>query len=107
MELTPRIVLYYQTATGGAPCLQWLEGLRDARGRAAIRIRINRLMNGNFLNCKSLGGGLFELKISVGPGYRVYFGEDGDTVVLLKGGDKNTQPQDIAKARQYWSEYNA
>lgn len=61
---------------------------------------------GNLGDCKSIGDGVFELRISFGPGYRVYFGQDGPkVVVLLCGGDKRSQKRDIAKAKLLWMEY--
>ena len=63
---------------------------------------------GNLGNIRSLGDGVSELKVDFGPGYRVYFGEDGPrVVVLLIGGDKGSQQRDIAKAKDYWRDYNA
>ena len=74
--------------------------------RAVIRARINRLELGNFGDCKSVGTGVLELRVSFGPGYRVYFGRDGNTlVVLLCGGDKGSQAKDILKAKLLWKEY--
>lgn len=73
---------------------------------AVIRARINRLELGNFGDCKSVGAGVLELRVSFGPGYRVYFGRDGNTVVvLLYGGDKGSQTRDILKAKLFWKEY--
>jgi putative addiction module killer protein len=54
-----------------------------------------------------VGDGVHELKIDFGPGYRVYFAADGDSIILLYGGDKSTQVRDIVKAKEYWSDYNA
>jgi putative addiction module killer protein len=54
-----------------------------------------------------VGDGVFELRIDTGPGYRVYFGIDADQIILLTGGDKNTQDSDIQRAKQYWEDYNA
>jgi putative addiction module killer protein len=65
------------------------------------------VQGGDFANCRSIGGGVHELKISFGPGYRVYFGVEGEFVVLLNGGDKASQRRDIAKAKEYWTDYNA
>jgi putative addiction module killer protein len=71
-----------------------------------VRARLNRIRLGNFGDCKSVGGGVVELRIDFGPGYRVYFGRDGRlVVVLLCGGDKRTQARDILRAREYWKEY--
>jgi putative addiction module killer protein len=107
MEPTPREIVEYVDANGGNPFRKWLSDLRDAKGRGVIRTRINRLAAGNFGDCGPIGGGAHELVIDFGPGYRVYFGEDGAKVVLLCGGDKSTQTADIVKAKKRWSDYNA
>jgi putative addiction module killer protein len=78
---------------------QWLVNLNDERARAKINIRIARMASGNFGDCKSLGKGLFELRIDYGPGYRLYFARIGQTVVLLLcGGDQRRQSADIRQA---------
>jgi len=78
----------------------WLGSLRDRKGQTIIAARIERIAAGNMGDCKALGGGLSELRISFGPGYRVYFTiEDGRVVILLGGGDKSSQSRDIAAAR--------
>ena len=77
----------------------WLRGLRDIQGRARINARINRLLDGNPGQHRVLTDGVVELKIDVGPGYRVYYVQQGSVViVLLCGGDKDSQQEDIAKA---------
>ncbi|MBI2298865.1 MAG: type II toxin-antitoxin system RelE/ParE family toxin [Armatimonadetes bacterium] len=77
----------------------WLRGLRDREARARINARIRRLALGNPGDAKPLGEGVSELRVDHGPGYRVYFVQRGPTVVvLLAGGDKRTQEQDIATA---------
>jgi putative addiction module killer protein len=79
---------------------EWLSALRDAKAKARIAIRIERLKSGNPGDCKSVGGGVHELRIDYGPGYRVYFTRRGNTiVVLLCGGDKSTQARDIDRAQ--------
>jgi putative addiction module killer protein len=96
----------YETPSGACPFESWLENLRDARGRARIRVRLDRIERGNLGDSKSIGGGVHELRIDSGPGYRVYFAEDGPVVVLLLiGGDKSTQTKDIETARKYWKQY--
>ena len=79
---------------------EWFEGLRDLTAQMRIGIRIRRVSLGNFGDAKSVGDGLFELRIQYGPGYRVYYARQGDTVViLLAGGDKSTQRRDIERAK--------
>jgi len=78
---------------------KWLDGLRDIRARARILVRIERLVAGNPGNVKPVGGGVSELWIDYGPGYRVYFTQHGqEVVILLAGGDKRTQAKDIKAA---------
>jgi len=80
---------------------QWLDGLRDLRARARIQVRIERLAAGNAGDVKAVGEGVSELRIDYGPGYRVYFTKHGRTVViLLAGGDKRTQANDIRMAQR-------
>ena len=99
-------LLEYLTEDEKNPFRKWLEGLRDRQARAKIRVRLNRIRLGNFGDSKSVGSGVNELRISYGPGYRVYFGRKGNTVViLLLGGDKKTQSDDIALAKRYWDDY--
>ena len=107
MEAKPRTLRWYRTVEDTEPCSDWLRKLRDTKGRAAIRVALDRLESGNFSNCKSVGGGVHELRINFGPGYRVYFGEDGDSVILLFGGDKHTQSPDILRSKEFWKDYNA
>lgn len=86
----------------------WLDGLRDRKALIAIDRRLNRLASGNFGDHKSVGGGVSELRIDVGAGYRAYFARSGDAlIVLLCGGDKSTQRADIAKAHELWSSWKS
>ena len=78
---------------------KWLDGLEDRAGRARVLVRIDRLIGGNPGQHRQLAGGVSELKIDVGPGYRVYYALRGSTLLLLlAGGDKSTQQKDIAAA---------
>ncbi|WP_267354223.1 MULTISPECIES: type II toxin-antitoxin system RelE/ParE family toxin [unclassified Methylobacterium] len=81
---------------------QWIEGLRDRVGRARILRRIVRFQEGNPGTVAPVGGGVSEMKIDSGPGYRIYFvqRDDGTIVILLCGGDKGSQSRDIARARE-------
>ena len=85
---------------------EWVKGLGDAVGRIAILRRIDRVEDGNFGDRRFVGDGVWELRIHYGPGYRVYYGEDGPVVVLLLcGGVKRTQWQDILRAQKLWAEH--
>ncbi len=88
------------------PFSDWLASLKDGRVVGIIRARLNRLRLGNFGDSKSVGGGVEELRIDFGPGYRIYYGRQGSLiVVLLCGGNKRTQAGDILAAQKYWKEY--
>jgi putative addiction module killer protein len=79
--------------------LEWINGLRDVVGRARIQVRVDRLVHGNPGQHRVLSSGVCELKIDVGPGYRVYYTERGGVlIVLLAGGDKSSQARDIRSA---------
>lgn len=106
MEARPRELVNYVDANGKEPFQQWLEGL-ESKARNIIQARLIRVRRGNFGDCRGVGAGVSEFRIDVGPGYRVYFGQDADTVVLLIGGTKKTQQKDIHKAQGFWSDYNA
>ncbi|MDQ1339288.1 MAG: hypothetical protein QG567_440 [Campylobacterota bacterium] len=80
--------------------LKWLKKLKDVKGKVSILRRVERMKSGNFGDYKSLGDEISELRIHTGPGYRVYYTKRGDEIiVLLVGGDKSTQRDDIAKAK--------
>lgn len=88
------------------PFSKWLAALKDRQAAGVVRARLNRVRLGNFGDCRSVGGHVEELRVDFGPGYRIYFGRDGGSIViLLCGGDKRTQARDIATAKQYWKEY--
>lgn len=80
---------------------EWIRNLRDIKGRARILVRINRIEEGNFGDTKPVGGGVSELRLQFGSGYRVYYTMQGETVtILLCGGDKGTQDRDIERAKK-------
>jgi len=89
MDAVAHTLEEYVSADGTNPFRKWLHALRDMRARARIRVRLNRVRLGNFGDAKPVGGGVSELLIPYGPGYRVYFARTGTAVVLLLcGGDK-------------------
>ena len=90
---------------GSSPFGVWFSVL-DGQAAAKVTVALYRLEQGNFSNSKSVGKGVAEYKIDFGPGYRIYFGQDGDElVILLGGGSKKTQPKDIKTAQMLWMEY--
>ena len=90
---------------GRTPLAKWFDRL-DARAAAKVATALVRMEQGNLSNVKGVGSGVFECRIDSGPDYRVYFGKDGDTlIVLLGGGTKRRQQQDIETARMLWREY--
>lgn len=91
---------------GLVPFDEWFDSLRDQRMQAAVDSRLARVRAGNFGDVKSVGGGVFELRIDLGPGLRVYYGLRGQqVVVLLGGGEKRTQARDIRRAQQLWQQF--
>ena len=98
-------IRYYVASDGQQPFAAWFGDL-EAAARAKVTRAIVRLEQGNFSNVKSVGEGVFEYRINFGPGYRVYFGQDGQTlVILLTGGTKKRQQRDIDTAHAYWQDY--
>ena len=99
------IVREYLTADRRNPFREWLGSLTKAV-RARIQARVLRFELGNLGDHTSVGGGVWEARVMFGPGYRVYFGKDGDSIiVLLVGGDKGSQAKDIARARDFWRDF--
>ena len=98
-------VLEYLDLEGRSPYGEWFEDL-NASAAARVAAALYRLEAGNFSNVEGVGEGVFERKIDFGPGYRVYFGKDGETIViLLGGGSKRRQRQSIEAARERWADY--
>jgi putative addiction module killer protein len=99
-------VRVYARSDGQEPFTEWLRGVRDGTTRGRIRRRITRVRLGNFGDARSVGEGVQELRIHFGPGYRIYFGREGDAVVvLICGGDKGSQDRDVRRAQEYWRDY--
>jgi putative addiction module killer protein len=93
----------YTTSDGGSPFSEWIADL-DQGMQGRIYAFVDRVVLGaGKKNVKPLGDGIYEIKIDVGPGYRVYFGQTMKAMILLCGGDKSTQTSDVKRARNYWS----
>ncbi len=102
----PRELRLYRTPTGRAPFSEWYDAIQDLNLQGRIDRRLERVANGNFGDYRSVGSGVFELRLHFGPGYRIYFGEVDNTIVLLLcAGDKSSQARDIRRAKDYWSQY--
>ena len=99
-------IRHYLTQSGKDLYMEWRRKIRDASAAIAVDRRVNRIELGNFGDHKFCRDGVWELRIDVGPGYRVYYAVAGDEVVLLLcGGDKRTQDADIDRACQYWRDW--
>lgn len=105
MEARERNVQYYESSSSACQFRKWRNSIKDRKARGAIDARITRLRAGNFGKSKSVGGGVSESVIDIGPGYRIYYGIDQYVIVLLCAGDKSTQPADIELAKNLWSDY--
>ncbi|MBD2463211.1 type II toxin-antitoxin system RelE/ParE family toxin [Oscillatoria sp. FACHB-1407] len=96
----------YVTTAGKNLLAEWLNSLIDLQAQKIIQARLTQVKRGTLGDHKSIGEGVYELRIRYGPAYRVYFGYVTTTqILLLCGGDKSTQPEDISKAKQYWKAY--
>jgi putative addiction module killer protein len=95
----------YNDRQGASPYADWFNAL-NAQAAAKVATALTRLAGGNFSNVKGVGAGVFEYRIDFGPGYRVYFGKDGERlVILLGGGSKKRQQRDINAAIANWQDY--
>lgn len=104
-KCTPKILRNYVTPSGKMPFLEWLNNLRDPVTRLRIRRRLDRIEQGNLGDCEPVGEGIFELKLAFGSGYRIYFAEwDDEIIILLCAGDKHSQKKDIKTAKSFWRE---
>lgn len=96
----------YQDKNGNEPFERWLTSIRDNRTVARIDNRLKRVRLGHLGDHRSIGEGVFEFRLDFGPGYRIYFSRiENQQLLLLMGGDKNSQAKDIARAKQYWKDF--
>lgn len=101
-----KTVAIYKDKNENEPFTDWIESLRDKKGRRIILRRIGKMEHGLYGDCESVGGGVLELRIFFGPGYRIYFGEEAEHIILLLcGGNKDSQDRDIKKAKALWKEH--
>lgn len=101
-------VFYKDPVTQKEPAKEWIESIKDKALKARVLIRITRAEFGNFGDHKSVGAGVWELKISVGPGLRIYYSLEGsELILLLMGGDKSSQIKDIQMAKKYLIRHQA
>jgi putative addiction module killer protein len=99
-------LIVYERETGRRPFTDWLSSLRDTKAKARIVTRLRNLEAENFGDWAPVGEGVLELRIHLGPGYRVYCGRSGaQWVILLCGGDKASQPKDILRAKEFWADW--
>ena len=105
LEVRPITVKSYEEeGAEPGPFEKWLSSLDDRNVRMRIEARLARLRGGSFGDCKGLGDGVHEMRLDIGPGYRIYFGRD-DFVLILLGGTKSSQSADIPIAKSYWAKY--
>ncbi|MFY9853853.1 MAG: type II toxin-antitoxin system RelE/ParE family toxin [Terracidiphilus sp.] len=98
--------VYYRDENGRSPFIEWLAALRDKLAKTRIATRLRQIESGNFGDSKPVGEGVLELRIHIGVGYRVYCGRHGlNWVILLCGGDKDSQTKDITRAKMLWTEW--
>ncbi len=106
MNTQPKEIRLYRTQDGLCPFEEWVARLKDNDAEMRIDVRLARLEMGNPGDVKAVGEGVSELRIDYGPGYRVYFGRVGATlIILLCAGSKRTQTADIKRAKKYWDDY--
>lgn len=106
MECFPRELKTYETVDGIQPFWDWIHSLSDKKTRGRILKRLDKVSLGNLGDYASLGDGVCELREHHGPGYRIYFAEEDKTIViLLCGGNKSSQEDDIRRAKDYWEDY--
>jgi len=105
MEAKNKNIRIYTDQKGQAPFSKWMKSIKDPVIKARIRARLDRLNLGNYGDHKPVGSGVSELRLAFGSGYRVYYADLDDVIViLLCGGDKSSQEKDIKKAKELWLE---
>lgn len=97
---------YFRGAAGKSPFKEWYESLTDSLTQTIVDARLTRIRLGNFGDCKPVGQAVYELRITHGPGYRIYFGKESTrAIILVCGGNKGSQRSDIKKAQELWKNW--
>jgi putative addiction module killer protein len=105
LKVTDYTIAVFENDKEEVPYLNWLHSL-DWRTQERIQQRVDRIRHGNFGDYKSIDGNIYELRLFFGSGYRIYFGKDGEKlIILLAGGDKATQTKDIKNVKICWKQY--
>jgi putative addiction module killer protein len=105
-EIVPRKVENYVTENGDDVFQAWMSGLKDLRARVLVDKTIAKIRLGNFGDHKGVGEGVQEIRLDHGPGYRIYYAEHGNTlIILLCGGTKKRQQDDITQAKKFWKDW--
>ena len=99
-------IQFYVAKNGRKPFVRWMESIKDLKARYRVMERLDRLRLGNLGDHKFIGEGVYELRLSFASGYRIYYGKESNKIILLLcGGNKASQKQDIKKAMIYWKDY--
>jgi putative addiction module killer protein len=106
VQATPKTVVHYLNDSGD-PFDDWMESLTDPKVFAKVNVRLKRVAQGNFGDHAPVGEGVSELREHDGAGPRIYYGQVGDSIILLTGGTKKTQAKDIERAKGLWRERNS
>lgn len=106
MEAKPRRIRIFEAENGKKPFEEWVRDLKDPPTVRRIQARLAGVSAGNLGDVKPVGEGVSELRLKFGAGFRIYFGTDGEElIILLCGGDKSSQDKDIRRAKEFWSDY--
>lgn len=105
-DARPRSIEIYQLPNGTVPFTEWFNSIRDTKTSNRIQARLDSVEVGTLGEYGFVGDGVWELKLDFGPGYRIYYGQVDNTIILLLcGGDKSSQNRDIKRAKDYWVEF--
>ena len=108
VEAKPRRIHIYEAENGKRPFEEWVKDLKNPSTVRRVQARLAGVIAGNLGDVKPVGEGVSELRLQFGSGFRIYFGYEGDElIILLCGGDKSSQDKDVRKAKEYWADYRS